>query len=292
MSSVLSKEDIDRLTRNVLNSKRQILSILRDEFIEIDLNLIPKNFDEFIRNDENVNIKIENQRLITLDECEDIFHHLEIIEKQLSNGPKSNETKGMRRMNSVNDLDRTMSMTNLNSTRAFGQQAFAMPPPPPPQQSMDESLRMNEQLAIEFNLLKKQIDKMSQNIEDGDDNGKIELNLTHQKFMNSFQKYQEICKMVLSNGDIFLNQEFDTNILAKLDETFCSQLKQLAEVRIMMPLSIFMYFLSRNYLPFQMVSFECDLRQFKEQLKIRDSLKSLEFPMSNEISDLLERFNY
>lgn len=146
--SIVSKQDIEILTKQVLEQKYDILNAIKRNHVEIDPSLLRQNFlAEFESKLNKLNTQNESESdecsPISLDDFESIFQQLDNFDKKLGESTKDRtmvnptstvntrtEALQIKRFGSITDINRTMMRTSslLNLTS----KGFAEPIAPAP----------------------------------------------------------------------------------------------------------------------------------------------------------------
>ncbi|XP_031637512.1 uncharacterized protein LOC116349958 [Contarinia nasturtii] len=140
--AVVSKKDIEILTKQVLSRKDEILETIKREHTNIDPTLLPENFipkfEEKLREAAEKECASGDDDSISLEDVENICHRFDVLDKKLSE-PKAStlttsnvgntvahkETRGLKRYGSITDINKTLqrssSLLNLNATKMFAE---------------------------------------------------------------------------------------------------------------------------------------------------------------------------
>lgn len=257
--SLVSKSDIEVLTNQVLDQKRNILETIQRNHIEIDPSLLREHFSadfesEMKKLNELNNSMDENGSPISLNEFDEIFQKLDAIDKELTDpkerlmgAPSSSsahpkvEINPMKRFGSMTDLNRTMmrtsSMMNL-STKEF------LEPTAPVQQS-SSLLKIAERdtvtssvpitpLTVEqiakFNLLIKDLEERLANAELDHSTSDYILSDFQSKYAVSFERLSELFNEVNKLQTAESNVEVSKDPLNNLDTALLQLMTILSEV--------------------------------------------------------------
>lgn len=147
---VVSKSDIDILTKQVMIDRKSILHGLVECYHGISITLLPDNLrSEYMQNVEQVNgshliditIQSDDNHPISLDDFDQYFSRLDQIDKELNPTPAPHEPKplgpagmqrkaseSMKRMGSITDISRSLPKTS--SMMNLTMKTFAEPRPP------------------------------------------------------------------------------------------------------------------------------------------------------------------
>lgn len=260
MDSVVSKSDIEALTKQVSNDKINIWNVIYREHNEIDPSLLCDRLNEEYTakinkiNESHLSDNQDDDQIISLDDFEFYFSKLDEIDKKLHGvDPKTTnaaaipaqrkETQTTKRMGSMTDLNKSLwkSSSLLNLTTAT--KTFAEPMAPPlktlskpkidEKKSTADDQKVHkisaEQLA-EFNAIKLKIHKQ---LEDNELNEKREdamLNSIRSKISISVERlksfFEEFDKL-----KSFQNAEnCENTALHHLDDELLEMLKKFSEV--------------------------------------------------------------
>lgn len=262
--SLVSKSDIEVLTNQVLDQKRNILETIQRNHIEIDQSLLRQHFSADFESkmeklNELNNSMDENGSPISLDEFDEIFEKLDAIDKELIDpkerlmgAPSSTahpkvETNPMKRFGSMTDLNRTMmrtsSMLNL-STKGFLEPTAPVPRSYHNQQSSSllkiaehDTVTSSEPIApltaeqiAEFNLLIEDVEERLANAELDHSTSDDILSDFQSKYAVSFERLNELFNEVNKLQTAESNVEVSKDPLNNLDTALLQLITILSEV--------------------------------------------------------------
>lgn len=262
--SLVSKSDIEVLTKQVLDQKRNILETIQRNHIEIDPSLLRQHFSaEFESkmeklNEQNISM-VEDGSPISLDEFNEIFQILDAIDKELTDpkerlmgAPSSTahpkvETNPMKRFGSMTDLNRTMmrtsSMLNL-STKGFLEPTAPAPRSHHNQQtssllkiverdmvtSNDPITPLSVEQIAEFNLLIKGLEDRLANTDLNHSTSDEILSDFQAKYSVSFERLNDLFKEINKLQTAEANVEESKDPLNNLDTALLQLMTMLSEV--------------------------------------------------------------